>query len=381
MKLPRILIDSKIPFIRGALDDVAEVGYLDGSAFTPSVVRNADELIIRTRTICNAQLLEGSGVKFIASATIGFDHIDTKYCDEKGIIWTNAPGCNSSSVEQYMVSAILELSRRKNFNPRELTIGIIGAGNVGSKVSRAAEALGMRVRLNDTPRERADGSANFTSLEKIQKEADIISFHVPLNMEGTDRTFRMAGRTFFNGLNKPVHLINTSRGQVIDESELMEALEGGIVKSCILDVWDNEPEISPGMFKCSEMGTPHIAGYSTDGKANGTAMSVQAVSRFFNSGRNDWRPANIPVPENTALSVDCHGITELEVIREIYTETYSIAEDDTLLRKDLSGFEKLRGSYRLRREPTAYSVRLTNNKSDALISRLKKLGFTVLQSS
>ncbi|MDX1284375.1 MAG: NAD(P)-dependent oxidoreductase, partial [Draconibacterium sp.] len=184
----KIIIDDKIPYIKGAFENLAEVVYLPGKETTPEVVKDADAIITRTRTICNQELLEGSKVKFIATATIGFDHIDTDYCKQAGIEWTNAPGCNAESVNQYIASALFSWSMRKRIDLAGLTIGVVGVGNVGSRVAKTCEILGMKVLLNDPPRERAEGPEQFVSLETIQKEADIITLHVPLNLEGEDAT-------------------------------------------------------------------------------------------------------------------------------------------------------------------------------------------------
>ena len=378
MKHLKILIDNKIPFIKGALEEVAEVIYLDYSEFNSTNVRHADALIIRTRIICNEELLKGSKVKFIATATIGFDHIDTVYCKKNGISWTNAAGCNSSSVEQYFVSAILELSGRKDFNPGSMAVGVVGVGHVGSKVARAAHSLGMKVLENDPPRESVEGSMNFVSLKKIKQESDIITFHVPLYNEGMNKTYKMVNSDFFNTLNKPVYLINSSRGNVVDETALLTALKEGKIKGCILDVWENEPDINSDLVKLTEFATPHIAGYSCDGKANGSAMSVQAVSRFFGLGIDYWLPENLPLPEKTLLNIDCNRLSEIDIMRKVYSSTYSILQDDELLRNNLSGFEALRGSYRIRREPKAYTIFLQNNKYIKLKRTLENFGFNVI---
>ncbi|MDP4207082.1 MAG: NAD(P)-dependent oxidoreductase, partial [Bacteroidota bacterium] len=185
----KIIIDDKIPYIRGVFEPFAEVHYLSGAATTPEIAHNADALITRTRTICNQKLLENSTVKFIATATIGYDHIDTEWCKSAGIEWTNAPGCNSSSVEQYVLAAILYQAREKGLILKGKTLGVVGVGNVGSKVARVGQLLGMKVLLNDPPRERAEGEGIFTSLDHILEEADIITLHVPLQHEGTDKTF------------------------------------------------------------------------------------------------------------------------------------------------------------------------------------------------
>uniref|UniRef100_UPI003FEF8DD7 NAD(P)-dependent oxidoreductase n=1 Tax=Bacteroides eggerthii TaxID=28111 RepID=UPI003FEF8DD7 len=177
----KVIVDNKIPFIKEAIEKIAdEVVYAPGKDFTPSLVKDADALIIRTRTRCNRELLAGSQVKFIATATIGFDHIDTEYCHEAGITWTNAPGCNSASVAQYLHSSLLLLQKQKGINLSEATIGIIGVGNVGSKVAEVAQELGMHILLNDLPREEKEGKQQFSSLQSLAEECDILTFHVPL---------------------------------------------------------------------------------------------------------------------------------------------------------------------------------------------------------
>ena len=194
----KIIIDNKIPFIKEAVQRIAdEVVYVPGKDFTPELIREADALIVRTRTHCNRDLLEGSRVKFIATATIGFDHIDTEYCKQAGIEWTNAPGCNSASVAQYIQSSLLVWKSCRNKKLNELTIGIIGVGNVGSKVAKVARDFGMRVLLNDLPREEKEGTELFASLNKIAEECDIITFHVPLYKEGKYKTFPLADETSF----------------------------------------------------------------------------------------------------------------------------------------------------------------------------------------
>ncbi len=379
MKKVRIIADDKIPFLRGALENIADIVYLPGSKISATDVKNADALLIRTRTKCNASLLNGSEVKFIATATIGYDHIDTEYCNKNNIFWTNAPGCNSGSVEQYVVSALLNLAITMNLDLSSMCMGIIGVGNVGSKVTRAAGALGMKVLLNDPPRAFAEGLDGFESLEKIKKEADIISFHVPLNLDGPFKTMGLADAQFFENLSKKVILINSSRGEVINETELLEGIKKSLFRAVILDVWHNEPEINTELLKEVQFASPHIAGYSTDGKANGTMMSVQALSRFFKLGMDNWLPKNVPLPENSIITVDCTKKSETVILHEVYSQTYDIRVDDSMLREDVSGFEEQRGKYRLRREPGNFSVKLINNHWPELESRLEKLGFSVLE--
>ncbi len=378
MKKIRIIADDKIPFLKGVFEEVADISYFPGKDITPEIVRDAQVLITRTRTQCNAGLLEGSSVRFIASATIGFDHIDTAYCRSHGITWTNAPGCNAGSVEQYIVSVLLNWAVSLELDPAGMTLGIVGAGNVGSKVARAAADIGMKVLLNDPPRARREGGQNFVALSTIMEQSDVITFHVPLNREGQDRTFHLAGETFFAGLPRKPLLINSSRGEVVDGQALARALQKGQITAACLDVWENEPGIDTGLLDLVDIATPHIAGYSMDGKANGTMMSVRAVSRFFDLGLDEWKPSSLPDPGNLALVIDCTGMDEMEILSEVYLSTYDVRSDDEVLREDPGKFEYLRGHYPVRREPAAFSVRLINNPYSHLEETLEKLGFSVL---
>ena len=372
----KIIIDDKIPYIRGAFEKVAEVVYLPGNKTTPEIVKNADAIITRTRTICNEKLLAGSAVKFIATATIGFDHIDTDYCEKAGIQWTNAPGCNAESVNQYIASALFSWSLKNRTELAGKTIGIVGVGQVGSRVAKTCETIGMKVLLNDPPRERTEGSGIFTDLKTIQQEADIITFHVPLNMSGEDATFHLANAVFLAGLKKQPLLINSCRGEVFDTEAVKQARKSGLISGLVIDCWENEPELDLELLKMADFGTPHIAGYSKDGKANGTMMSVQAVSRFFNLGLDDWKPSGVEPPENPVIRIDDNQRREYSILAEVILSTYDIENDDNELRKDTSLFEKIRGDYPVRREFDSFTVEAANVKEETL-EKLRKLGFGI----
>ncbi|QIA08118.1 4-phosphoerythronate dehydrogenase PdxB [Draconibacterium halophilum] len=372
----KIIIDNKIPYIKGALEPFAEVVYLPGSETTPEVVKDADALITRTRTICNRKLLHGSKVKYIATATIGFDHIDTDYCREAGIEWTNAPGCNAESVNQYIASALFSWSMRKRTDLAGLTVGIVGVGNVGKRVAKTCKILGMNILLNDPPRARAEGSNNFVSLETIQKEADIITFHVPLNMTGDDATFHLANEDFLQNLKKKPLLINSCRGEVCETEAIYNAIEANDIKGFIADCWENEPDINLELLNLCDHGTPHIAGYSKDGKANGTKMSVQAISRFFGLGIDNWEPTNVEKPENTTIEIDGNQRREYSILAEAILSTYDIENDDDDLREAPLKFEQLRGDYPVRREFATYTINAKYIEEKTL-KKLKELGFNV----
>lgn len=373
----KIVCDNKIPFLKGALEPYAEVVYLPGAQTTPEVVKDADALITRTRTICNEALLKGSSVKVIATATIGFDHIDTAWCEANGIVWKNAPGCNSWSVKQY-ISAVLEtLAQRHGLKFEDLTLGVVGVGNVGSKVAEAASLLGMKVLLNDPPRARKEGADKFVSLDEIVRSCDIITVHVPLTREGEDSTLHLFDEKRIAMLRPDQILINSSRGQVVDNKALKAALQAKAIKAGVLDVWEGEPDLDPELVSLLDLSTPHIAGYSADGKANGTTMSVRTVAQYLGLPLAEWTASGIPAPEQALeFSIDAAGKSLQEVLSEAILYTYDVTADSDRLRASLSSFEKLRGDYQIRREFTAYTVTLSGG-TEEMAARLSKFGFKV----
>ena len=370
----KIIVDNKIPYIKGALEPFAEVIYLAGNQTTRKLIRDTDALITRTRTICNRDVLEGSAVKFIATATIGFDHIDTDFCKLAGIEWANAPGCNAESVNQYIASALFSYSIRKGFALKGKTIGIVGVGQVGSRVAKTCETLGMRVLLNDPPRERTQAGSQFVSLETIRAQADIITFHVPLNMEGIDGTYHMVDADFLKGLKKNVLIINTCRGEVFDSKGVREARLKGEVSGLIIDCWENEPGLDLELLNLADFATPHIAGYSKDGKAKGTTMSVRAVSRFFGLGLDGWQPSGVEPPANPFIELNGSKPGEETILADAILSSYEIEKDDRALRDNPHLFEQLRGDYPVRREFGSHSV-ISRNIEPETLEKLKSLGF------
>jgi len=372
----RIIADKNIPFLRGVLEPYADVQYLPGNLINRESVGEADALIIRTRTICDRFLLEESQVKFIGTATIGYDHIDTEYCKSKGITWINAPGCNSSSVQQYVSAALIVLSQKFNFRLSEKTLGIIGVGNVGSKVSTAAALLGMKVKLNDPPRAVREGNKGFTTLDEILETCDIITLHVPLTMEGEFRTFHLFDGPAIKKIKTGAILMNTSRGEVIETKALKKALSCGRIAGSVIDVWENEPGIDLELLRLASITTPHIAGYSADGKANGTAMVVKALSRHFNLPLTGFYPTGLIPPENPVIEADGNGQTGQQIIDDTVIHTYPIMSDHERLRQSPETFEVQRGNYPNRREFNAYTANVSSPNRDAG-TILENLGFIV----
>ena len=335
----KIVVDDKIPYIRETICQLAdETVFLSGAAITADEVRDADVLVVRTRTRCNRQLLEGSKVQLVVTATIGYDHIDTQWLQKAGIRWTNCPGCNSGSVAQYVECALLLLEQQKGLSLRQSTIGIVGCGHVGSKVKAVAERLGMQVLVCDPLLD----NPSFVSLDEIERRCDVITFHVPLTREGQYATWHMADEDFFHRLPRVPYIINTSRGEVVDNQALLQALQDGRVRDAIIDVWEHEPHPDAALLDKVFIGTPHIAGYSADGTTNADNMVIDAICQHFGLPH----PGIIAPP---ALPSDFK-----------YTgsplDLYNPMIDSQKLKADASQFEQLRNNYPLRREKTDQKV-------------------------
>ena len=345
----KIVVDDKIPFILPALHELAdEVTAKAGSEIRPEDVRDADILVVRTRTRCNQALLDGSRVKLIVTATIGFDHLDTAYLDRSGIRWTNCPGCNATSVGQYVRNSLLALQHDTGLRFAGSTIGIVGVGHVGTAVWQALKPLvaqgGGQLLLCDPLREpfalNADDHSRWCALHEIQELADIITFHTPLTTDGPAPTFHMADEAFMNRLqHKPV-VINAARGGVIDEHALLDAMDKGLVSHAVIDTWEQEPHISTELLRRAFIATPHIAGYSADGKANATRMTLAAICHFIGVPMR-FKIEPPALPPDLVLSAD-------PSVRDLHL--YDPRTDSSRLKAAPEKFEWLRGHYPLRRE-------------------------------
>lgn len=373
----KIVADKKIPFLSGETEAMGDISFLDAKEIEPPAVAGADALLVRTRTRCDESLLQHSTVKFIGSATIGYDHIDTAWCDAHQIKWTNAPGCNANSVLQYVASALAWLHQRTGFNPQAKVLGVVGVGHVGTRVAELGRRLGMEVMLCDPPRELAGDKENFVTIDELASAADVITFHTPLSYSGHHATHHMVSQSLLDSMKNIQLFINTSRGEIADT----QVLKGWLVENpgilSVLDVWENEPEPDLQLMQIATIATPHIAGYSTDGKANGTAFVVNALRNHFNrGGHSKWFPKHLPEPESQLLYVDCSELSDNELFFKAFIHSYDISRDDFLLRHDPSGFEEIRDNYPVRREWQAFTLRLRDSVSSQR-SVLKKMGFKV----
>lgn len=325
MKDLNIVVEANIPFIKGALEPYGNVRYLPAEAITPETVEDADALFVRTRTRCDAALLDSSRCRFVATATIGTDHIDLPWCESRGIEVANAPGCNAPAVAQYVFSSIAAV---KGPDLSGLKMGIVGVGNVGSIVSRWAPQLGMRVMLNDPPRQLAEGGRGWCALDEIAAEADIITFHTPL--DSTTRHIVNSG--FISSLRCRPVLINAARGPIVDTPALIDGLIDGKVSHAIIDCWEGEPQISSYLLSLADIATPHIAGYNHEGKVRATRMALDAFGRHFGLPR---LPMTEPEPAPAAATVTLDDITA----------GYDPMADTRALKASPTSFEALRNHY------------------------------------
>lgn len=333
----RLVVDDKIPYLHGQAEKLGTVHYLPGAAITDADVREADVLIVRTRTRCDRALLEGSSVKFVATATIGFDHLDTDYLNKAGIGWANCPGCNAASVGQYVSTSLIRLARAGFVRLDQCRVGIVGVGHVGAAVDKAVRALGCTTLLCDPPRAEVEHLPDFVPMDTIYREADVITFHTPLTREGRWATLHLAD--FSRMVRRPV-VINAARGEVVDNGAWLQALQDGKVSAAVVDTWENEPRISPSLLERAFIATPHIAGYSADGKATGSRMALEAVARYFHRDVTfDIQPPALPaslVPADDPL--------------DRALQLYDPLTDTATLKAHPERFEWLRGNYPLRRE-------------------------------
>ena len=348
----KIVIEKNIPYINGILEKYAEVSYLPYQEITATTVKDADVLLVRTRTRCDEALLAGSRCCFVGTATIGTDHIDIDYCRAQGITVKNAPGCNAPAVAQYVLSSIGHWMKKEYIsNTQGLTLGVVGVGHVGSIVARWAKELGFKVLLNDPPLHRATGCADYVPLSKLMKDADIITFHTPLTRTGLDATYHLAGLPFITALQNCRLLINSSRGEVVDNAALVECMNDSPIKDVVIDCWENEPGINAALLEKAFIATPHIAGYSAEGKMRATAMLLEALAEHFG-----WE---LDIPQVKTPLNGAEHVT-LDAIMSSYNpfadtaalkSALSTSESSSEAFKSLSSaFETLRNTYPLRPE-------------------------------
>ncbi|MBZ0201171.1 MAG: 4-phosphoerythronate dehydrogenase [Ignavibacteriaceae bacterium] len=376
----KIIIDDAVSFAEEAFSQFGEVELKPGREITNSRCKSADALITRSITDVNETLLAGTKVKFVGTATIGTDHIDLNYLKKKGISFASAAGCNADAVAEYFFVALFELLIKYGLQISDLTLGVVGCGNIGSRVVRFGEAAGFNVLVNDPPLKRKTGSSRFLKLDDVL-QSDIITFHVPLNIGGADNTYHLIEESKLKLIKDGAIIINAARGPVIDNSDLMKYIQLRRFKT-VLDVWESEPNINVGLLQLTEFGTPHIAGYSYEGKVNGTKMIYDAFCNYLDAPKT-WTPVLTSVEKN--LKVIEEDLPLENSLHTIFSSIYDIKNDDKDIRtianipnsKRSFHFDKLRKNYNLRREFSNYNINLIK-KNDELEKVLNAFRFNVM---
>ncbi len=378
----RIIVDENIPYAEQIFAPFGDVRTASGRALSAEAVADADALIVRSVTRVGEPLLAGSRVRFVGTSTIGFDHVDTAYLERQGIGFSAAPGSNAESVAQYIAAALVRESGRHGTPLSRCSIGIVGVGNCGRRVERIARALGMEVFLNDPPLMRASGDSKFRPLRDLY-DCNFITLHVPLTRAGKDPTWRLIDEKRLDALLPETVVINASRGFVVDEQALVERVMDDRLAGAVLDAWENEPAINIEHMRHASIATPHIAGYSFDGKVAGALMMAEAVSRHF--GVKYKKPKlPLPAPAVPAIELSTRGREPDSILAELIATAYPIARDDWDLRAAISraetgigpAFDQRRKLYPLRREFAATKVKIHGADAD-LIARARTIGFNV----
>ncbi|MHC4325242.1 MAG: 4-phosphoerythronate dehydrogenase [Planctomycetota bacterium] len=382
----KIVADANIPFVKECFSSIGEVTVIGGREITPDVVADADALIVRSITPVNEKLLAGSKVRFVGTATIGFDHIDIDFLAGSNIGFASAPGSNANSAAEYVIAGLLDIGKRHAIDLESSSIGIIGVGNVGGRVARKCLAMGMDVYLNDPPLQRQTGDAKYLPLEKLF-DCDFITFHTPLTFEGRDKTHHLADEKFFKSLRQSCVFINASRGGVVDSGALKANIRSERLRAVVLDVWENEPDIDIELLKMVDLGTPHIAGYSLDGKISGMIMIYKAACEYFALEPKFDLENFLPEPAVPELKVDPEIAGDQEALLSAVQKIYRIDKDDTRLRRVSDKpaedrgqyFDGLRKNYPVRREFRNTRV-LINDTNSNLSKKLIGIGFKEVKS-
>ncbi|MES4613721.1 MAG: 4-phosphoerythronate dehydrogenase PdxB [Ewingella sp.] len=373
----KILVDENMPYAVELFSRLGNVQAVPGRPIPQDALNDADALMVRSVTKVNEALLAGKPVKFVGTATAGTDHVDDAWLQQQGIGFSAAPGCNAIAVVEYVFSSLLILAQRDGFQLRDKTVGIVGVGNVGSRLNARLRALGIRTLLCDPPRADRGDEETFSSLDQLVAEADILTFHTPLNMSGPYSTHHLVDADLLARLPADRILINACRGEVVDNAALLDALNGAKKLTAVLDVWEPEPDLSLALLDKVAIGTAHIAGYSLEGKARGTTQVFEAFSQFIGQPQKVPLEELLPAPEFPVVSFSGE-LNEARLLRLIHL-VYDVRRDDAPLRRvagKAGEFDKLRKFYEERREWSSLKVICDN---PATVELLNKLGFTAVQ--
>lgn len=369
----KILVDENMPYARELFSRLGDVKAVPGRPIPLAELGDADALMVRSVTKVNETLLSGKTVKFVGTATAGTDHVDDAWLAQAGIGFSAAPGCNAIAVVEYVFSSLLMLGERDGFALKDRTVGIVGVGNVGGRLQKRLEALGIRTLLCDPPRADRGDEGDFRALDDLVEQADVITFHTPLFKDGPYKSLHLADEAFIRRLKPGTILINACRGPVVDNAALLKCLEAGQELSVVLDVWEPEPDLNVALLNHVDVATAHIAGYTLEGKARGTTQVFEAYSAFIGNPQQVSLDSLLPAPEFGRLTL--HGPLDESSLKRLVHLVYDVRRDDALLRKvaGIPGeFDKLRKNYLERREWS--SLYVICDDADAA-SLLNQLGF------
>jgi len=373
----KFLADKAIPYVEELFSHLGEVKLLPASAISRDHLLDTDGLITRTTTKINSELLEGTRVKFVGTATIGTDHIDIPYLQKNGIKFSSAPGCNATAVGEFVLNAILRYTHENNISLDNQVIGIIGAGNTGTALRNKAEKIGLSCLLCDPLLEKTDNNSAYLPLYELIRQSTILSFHVPLTKKGKYPTIKLVNDAFFKGINPEAILINTSRGEVIDEKSLLK--NRNRFQGLILDVWNNEPNISSRVLAVTDIATPHVAGYSVEGKIRGTEMIYHAACKLLQI-QTHWKPDLI---SEIVTQKYIHLDRSDDFLSSALKQVYDIKQDDQTVRNIFnpehagSGFAELRNQYPFRNEFSAFLIKSNYPLNKHKKQILSELGFKI----
>ncbi|MEX5411706.1 4-phosphoerythronate dehydrogenase PdxB [Atlantibacter hermannii] len=375
----KILVDENMPYARELFARLGEVKAVPGRPIPVAELDDADALMVRSVTKVNGPLLDGKGVRFVGTATAGTDHVDQDYLHQAGIAFSAAPGCNAIAVVEYVFSALLMLAERDGFELTDRTVGIVGVGNVGGRLQKRLDALGVRTLLCDPPRADNGEPGDFQPLDKLVEEADILTFHTPLYKDGPYKTWHLADEALISRLKPGAILINACRGAVVDNAALLKCLDAGQKLSTVLDVWEPEPDLNVALLDKVDIGTAHIAGYTLEGKARGTTQVFEAYSAFIGKPQQIALDSLLPAPEFGRITL--HGPLDQPTLKRLVHLVYDVRRDDAPLRKvaGVAGeFDKLRKHYLERREWSSLFIQCDDAAAAKLLSAL---GFNAVYHS
>ncbi|MGN2437599.1 4-phosphoerythronate dehydrogenase PdxB [Pseudomonas syringae] len=375
----RIVADENIPLLDAFFAGFGEIRRLPGRSIDRAAVADADVLLVRSVTPVTREMLEGSPVRFVGTCTIGTDHLDLTYLQDAAIQWSSAPGCNARGVVDYVLGSLLTLAEIEGVDLRQRTYGVIGAGQVGGRLIALLKALGWKVLVCDPPRQSAEGG-DFISLDEILQRCDVISLHTPLDKSGQSPTWHLLDEARLRQLRQGAWLINASRGAVVDNHALHDVMLEREDLQAVLDVWEGEPQVNVALADLCVIGTPHIAGYSLDGRQRGTAQIYQALCAFLDQPATISLADLLPTPWLAQVSLDAATDPQW-ALSMLCRGVYDPRRDDADFRRSLTGdtasqrlaFDALRKHYPPRREIEGLKVHL-EGESDALTQLIRALG-------